>query len=308
MAFLEIRQRTGWLFVGVVVLHLVLISTQAKTAGGITFFQSIVFGAFAEVQRTTTGGVTGVQHAWQDYFALQQIRRENETLKEQVAKLQIDMQRQTDAANQARAYQAMLELRDELPLKTTGARVIGGAASPEFRTITIDKGTQDGLRTDMAVIAPTGVVGRIIQPTARAAKVQLLIDTDAAAGATVERTRAQGVVVGTKTGYRLDYVPSSADIRIGDRVVTSGLEGIFPDFFPSRIDGKYPRGFVIGHIESMQRGAGQYTDVVVRPAVDFSSLEAVLIVLTPPAIDLAAADAAPSAPGQAVETSRNGTR
>ena len=308
MAILEIRQRTGWLFVVVVVLHIILISTQAKTAGGVTFFQSIVFGAFAEVQRTTTGGVTGVQHAWQDYFALQQIRRENETLKQQLADLQIDMQRQADTARQGRTFQAMLELRDELPFKTTGARVIGGAASPEFRTITIDKGTQDGLRPDMAVIAPTGVVGRIIQPTARAAKVQLLIDTDAAAGATVERSRVQGIIVGTKTAYRLDFVPSSADIKVGDRVVTSGLDGIFPDFFPARVAGKYPRGFVIGHIESLQRGAGEFTNVVVRPAVDFSSLEAVLVVLTPPAIDLAGAEAATSTAGRSDEAVRNGSR
>jgi len=284
MAILEIRQRTGWLFVAVVVGHIILISTQAKTGRGVSLLQSVIFGAFAEVQRTTTGGVTSVQHAWQDYFALQEVRRENETLKEELATLRIAMQRETDAAKQVETLQAMLELRQELPFKATGARVIGGAASPEFRTITIDKGTQDGVRSDMAVIAPSGVVGRVVQPTARAAKVQLLIDTDAAAGATVERSRAQGIIVGTKTGYRLDYVPSSADIQVGDRVVTSGLEGIFAD--ASRpIDGKYPRGFVIGHIQSLQRGAGQYTQVVVKPAVEFTSLEAVLVVLTPPAIE-----------------------
>jgi len=284
MALLEIRQRTGWLFVGVVVAHLILISTQATTDRGATVFNYWVFGGFAEVQRATTSGVSAVQGTWQDYFALQQIRRENEALKEEVAKLRIAMQRESDAAAQARTLQSLLKLRGELPFETTGARVIGGAASPEFRTITIDKGTDDGLRTDMAVIAPSGVVGRIIQPTRRAAKVQLLIDTDAAAGGIVERTRAQGIVVGTKTRYRLEYVPSSADIRVGDRVITSGLEGIFPEF-PGSVDGEYPRGFVIGHIESLERGAGQYVNVVVRPAVDFSSLEAVLVVQTPPPAD-----------------------
>ena len=139
-------------------------------------------------------------------------------------------------AGQSRTLQDLLQLRRELPLKTIAARVIGGGASSEFRTMTIDKGTDDGLRPDMAVIAPTGVVGRIVQPSRRAAKVQLLIDTDAAAGALVERTRVQGVVVGTKDGLRLDHVSSSADIKKGDRVVTSGVEGIFR---PS-IDGEYP--------------------------------------------------------------------
>ena len=285
MAILEIRQRTGWLFVAVVVAHIILISTQARTGKGITFFQSFVFGTFAEVQRHTTGAVTGVREGWQDYAALQQIRRENDELKGEVAELRIALQRESETANQARSLEALLELKGALPFETTAARVIGGAASPEFRTITIDKGSQDGLRADMAVIAPAGVVGRIIQPTARAAKVQLLIDTDAAAGAIVERSRVQGIVVGTKTGYRLDYISTSADIKAGDRVVTSGVEGIFPTFPDTApgIDGKYPRGFVIGHIESMQRGAGQFRNVVVRPSVDFASLETVLVVLTPAA-------------------------
>lgn len=280
MALLEIRQRTGWLFVALVVTHLVLISTQAKTGTGATVFRSVVFGAFAEVQRTTDGGVSAVKGTWEDYFALQKIRLENEALKKEVVELRIAMQRESEAAAQARTLQQMLKFREELPFVTTGARVIGGSASTEFRTITIDKGTEDGLKKDMAVIAPEGVVGRIIQPASRASQVQLLIDTDAAAGAIVERSRAQGIIVGTKTGYRLEYVPSSAKIDVGDRVVTSGTEGIFPQF-PGAIDGAYPRGFVIGHIKSLQRGAGQHENVVVTPSVDFTSLETVLVVLTP---------------------------
>jgi rod shape-determining protein MreC len=284
MAVLEIRQRTGWLFVAVIVGHLILISAQAKTGRGVPLLNSLVFGAFAQIQRAASSGVGSVQHAWQDYFALQQIRRENEELKQEVAQLRIGLQSERTVAAQSRGLQDLLELRREFPLATTGARVIGGAADPEFRTMTIDKGTQDGLKPDMAVIAPEGVVGRIIQPSGRAAKVQLLIDSDAAAGAVVERTRVQGVVVGTKDGLRLDHVPSSADIQIGDRVVTSGIDGIFPT--PPSINGKYPRGFTIGHIESLERGAGQYENVVVRPAVDFSSLEAVLVVLKRPTGDL----------------------
>ena len=125
----------------------------------------------------------------------------------------------------------------------------------------------------MAVIAPAGVVGRIILPTGRAAKVQLLIDRDAAAGAVTERSRAQGIVVGTGTSLRLDHVPGTADIKIGDRIVTSGIEGI------------YPKGFEIGQIESFDRRAGEYSAVIIRPAVEFSSLESVLVVLTPPSIE-----------------------
>jgi rod shape-determining protein MreC len=122
----------------------------------------------------------------------------------------------------------------------------------------------------MAVIAPAGVVGRIITPSPRAAKVQLLIDRNAAAGAIVERSRAQAVVEGTGGELRLNYVSGTADVQPGDVVITSGIDGI------------YPKGFVIGQIESVERGAGVFGTIVIRPAVDFSSIEAVLVVVTPP--------------------------
>ena len=166
---------------------------------------------------------------------------ENEALRTEVAQLRVGLQQErgtgravADAAEAAR-HEDGDAARDD-----GGVRSSPAAASPDFRTVTIDKGTGGGLRPDMAVISPAGVVGRIILPTGRAAKVQLLIDRDAAAGAVTERSRAQGVVVGTGTSLRLDHVPGTADIKVGDRVVTSGIEGI------------YPKGFEIGQIESIR--------------------------------------------------------
>jgi len=131
----------------------------------------------------------------------------------------------------------------------------------------------------MAVISPAGVVGRIILPSRRASKVQLLIDRNAAAGALIERTRVQGVVVGVGDGLlHMQYVPGSADVKTGDLVVTSGIDGIFP------------KGFVIGTIDHADRGAGAYHEIVIRPAVDFARLEEVLIVRTPPASRAAQAE------------------
>ena len=279
MALLEIRQRTGWLFVVVVVAHLILISAQARGGGDVSVLSRVVFGAFAEVQRGASSAIGGVQNAWQNYFALQQIRQQNEALEQEVAGLRVALQQEQSAATQARGLMTQLELKQELPIRTTGARVIGGSPNPAFWTMTIDKGTQDGVQADMAVIAPAGVVGRIVQPSARSSKVQLLIDSNAAAGAIVERSRAQGVVVGRgRDGLRLDYVTSSADIKVGDRVMSSGVEGIFP----SSIDGEYPTGFVIGQIQSLEKRGEQYENVIVRPSVDFSSLETVLVVLEGP--------------------------
>jgi rod shape-determining protein MreC len=285
--------------VAVVFAHLVLISAQAKTARGMSVLSGFAFGTFSGIQGVATSAVGGVKQAWQDYFALQEIRRENEALQQEVGQLQIALQQERTEATQSRSLQDLLTLKRQLPLQTTSARVIGYGPGLTFQTMNIDKGTDDGLLRDMAVIAPSGVVGRIVQPGARASKVQLLIDRNAAAGAIVERSRVQGVVEGNplRFGLLLKYVSSTADIQVGDRVVTSGIDGVFPSstLLPSGGDassteGGFPRGFVIGHIESLEKRGGQYDNVVVRPAVDFSTLELVLVVLKRPtgeAIDAA---------------------
>jgi rod shape-determining protein MreC len=273
MSTLDIRQRSGWLFMAVTVGHIILISAQVNTRRGVPMLEAATFGVFAELQRATTSVVGGVQDSWQNYFALQQVRADNLRLTQELAQMRVQIQQERALAQQSRSLQQLLDLRSSLDVRTTGANVIGSGASAEFRTVTLDKGTRDGLRRDMAVISPSGVVGRVIMPTARASKLQLLIDRNAAAGALVERSRAQGVVVGTGTDQlRLDYVSGTADLKVGDRVVTSGIDGI------------YPKGFVIGQIESIQRGAGEFSGITVRPAVDFSGLESVLVVLTPPAL------------------------
>jgi rod shape-determining protein MreC len=270
MAVIDIRRRTGYFFLAVVVGHVILISTQVTTKRGVPMLEQAVFGVFSEVQRVANGVTTGVRTSWQNYFALQQVQEENERLKQQISALQIRLQQERSLAQQSQSLQKLLELKTSSELATTAANVIAGGASPEFRTITIDKGTSEGVHGDMAVISPAGIVGRVIQPSPRAAKIQLLIDRNAAAGAMVERTRAQGVVIGTGADeLRMDYVSGSAEVKAGDVVVTSGIDGI------------YPKGFVIGQIQSVKRGAGGYSSIVVRPAVDFSALEAVLIVVTP---------------------------
>ncbi|MGH9253695.1 MAG: rod shape-determining protein MreC [Vicinamibacterales bacterium] len=287
MALLDIRQRTGYLFVALTIGHIVLISAQVNTARGVPLLEAVTFGAFAEVQRAASSAIGGARTSWTDYVALQEVRSENTRLREELARLRVGLQQERALAQRARSLEQLLELRTNVELSTVAAAVIAGGASPDFRTVTIDKGRAEGLRPDMAVIAPVGVVGRIITPSTRASKVQLLIDRNAAAGALVERSRAHGVVAGTGGDLRMDYVSGTADVQVGDTVVTSGIDGI------------YPKGFVIGQIESVERGSGGFGAIVVRPAVDFSSVEAVLVVVTPPvAVD---EDADPPNAGQARE-------
>jgi rod shape-determining protein MreC len=270
VALLETRPRTGYLFLGVILGHVLLISAQVNSRRGVPLLEVVTFESFSEIQRVVTSAVTGVSHTWSGYVRLRDLKSENEVLRKQLADAQIALQEQRALADRASGLQKLLELRDRVSLRTAAADIIGSAATPDFRNVTIDKGTHDGLRANMAVIAPAGVVGRIVVPTPRSAKVQLLIDRNAAAGVIIERSRAQGVAVSAGDDrLRMDYVPETADIAVGDIVVTSGIDGI------------YPKGFVVGRIEGIEKSGGAYRRITIRPAVDFAGLEEVLVVLAP---------------------------
>jgi len=272
VAVLDLRQRSGYLFLAVVLGHILLISAQVNSRTGVPVLEAVTFGIYSEVQRTFSGGVSGVRRVWSQYIGLRHVKAENDELKRQLAEAQIELQRQQALADRARGLEQLLELKDHSSVQLTAAEVIGASATPDFRTLTIDKGTRDGLRPDMAIIAPAGVVGRVVVPSARAAKVQLLIDRNAAAGALIERSRAQGVVLGSgDERLRMDFVSETSDIVNGDIVVTSGIDGI------------YPKGFVIGRVETVEKNGPTYRRIVVKPAVNFSALEEVLAVMTPTA-------------------------
>jgi rod shape-determining protein MreC len=283
MPALDVRRRSGYLFLAVLIAQVVAISAQVSTKSGAPVLEAVALGLFSEIQRLGSGAVRGVTGTWNGYVDLRGTRAENEQLKQELRDARVALQQERALAQRSRGLQQLLELRERLTVQTTAADVIAAAATPEFRAITIDKGTLGGLRPDMAVVAPSGVVGRIVVPSARAAKVQLLIDRNAAAGALIERTRAQGVALGDGGDrLRLEYLSGTADLVVGDTIVTSGIDGI------------YPKGFVIGWIDRVERVGTGYGEVTIRPAVDFARLEEVLVVLTPrdPAATVAA-DAAP---------------
>jgi rod shape-determining protein MreC len=288
---LDIRRRTGVLLLVVSMAHLILISVQVQSKSGVPVFQAVTFGAFARVQGATSSTLYDVRHFWGSYVWLRGVRAENESLRRQVADLEVRLQEQRALASRSTRLQELLNLQSTAALRTIAAEVIAGNPNPGMLTITIGRGSADGVRKDMAVIAPAGIVGRIIgAPAPHAARVQLLIDRNAAAGAFTERTHAGGMVVGTDKDppLMMDLVSNLADVKPGDAVVASGVDGI------------YPKGFAIGRVEATDRGSGLYRTIAVRPVVDFSSLEEVLVVLVPPRSatpDEGEAAPAPPAPG-----------
>ena len=267
---LDIRQRSGFLFLAVMLGHVILISAQVNRRTGVPILEAVTFGVFGQLQRGVSGGTSGIRRVWSGYVSLRHLKTENDDLKRQLADAQVDLQRQRALADRSRGLERLLGLRDQSKLTTAAAGIIAAGASPDFRTVTIDKGSRDGLRSDMAIIAPGGVVGRVATASARAAKVQLLVDRNAAAGAIIARSRAQGVVVGGGDDrLRMDYVSEAADIAVGDVVMTSGIDGI------------YPKGFAIGRVESVEKNGPAYSRIAVKSAIDFRALEDVLVVLTP---------------------------
>ncbi len=272
MPVTDFRQRTAMLFIAVVLGHIILISAQVNSSAGVPLLEVITFGAFAEVQRGAAGLTGGIRDAWSGYGNLRHVRAENEELRRKLGELQVQFQQERARVERARQLESLLGFKQELRVETIAAGVIGASASLDFRGITIDRGTSQAVTANMAVIGPAGLVGRVVTPTAHASKVQLLIDRNAAAGALVERSRAQGIVVGSGVDVlRMDFVPATADVKAGDTVVTSGVDGI------------YPKGFVIGTVQQVENGNGIYKAIRVRPSVEFNRLEEVLVVKTPPA-------------------------
>jgi rod shape-determining protein MreC len=269
---LDIHKRTGYLFLGVMLAQVILVSAQVQTKTGTRALQAVIFEVFSRVEAGTASMVRGSRNVWGNYFALRGVRAENQALRDQLAQLEVKFQQEHALAAHAAQLQALVELKTKSELPTLAAQVIAGNPDPQVRTVTIDRGSSDGVQADMAVIAPGGIVGRIIAPVGRrASRVQLLVDSTAAAGALIERTRAGGLVVGVDANppLRMDMVSNLADVKPGDSVVASGIDGI------------YPKGYTIGKVEKAERGSGLYLAITVRPGVDFSSLEEVLVVLVP---------------------------
>jgi rod shape-determining protein MreC len=251
--------------------HVLLISAQVQSGSGLPVLESAAFGLFADVQGLITGVADSTTGVWTNYVALRRAARENEALRERVLTLEGQLQEQEALAGRARALEDTLALKQTQPAPTLAARVIAGSPTPNVWTVTVDRGSDDGVGADMAVIGARGVVGRVIPPIARhAATVQLLIDRDAGAAVTFEKANAGGMVVGIGgAALETKYVPILATIQAGERVTTSGQDGI------------YPPGFLVGAVDSIA-GQGADREITVRPAVDFSHLEVVLIVLARP--------------------------
>lgn len=206
---------------------------------------------------------------WTDYINLVGVQRENKALKESVRRLNNRVLESQDALITNERLKKLLELKSSIQSASVAANVIGEESAPWFRTIVIDRGSVDGLAEGMPVVATSGIVGRVVKVSASSSRVLLLTDHASSIAAMIQRSRARGVVKGKGGGVcSLEFAMREEDVKVGDAVTTSGIGGVFP------------KGIAIGEVSMVLKGEyGMFQIVEVRPAVNISRLEEVLVLL-----------------------------
>ena len=258
------------LFVLVFVGHALLLSSQVTTDRGHSALRGLLVALVSPVQRGVGTVVEGARSLWNGYIDLRGVREENLRLKEEVARLEQALWLERDQVASYRRLSGILQLAAKMPYEPIVAEVIGLDASAWFRTITVNQGSRRGVELNAPVVAPGGLVGRVISVGPRAARVQLLTDRDCSVGALLSRTRIRGIVKGSgeqasPSGLTLDYVSNLEDVVEGDPIVTSGIDGI------------YPKGITIGRVGSVRNGPRLFKLIIVEPAASFDRLEEVFI-------------------------------
>lgn len=258
--------------------QLLLMSSQARSRSGEnSMLRGWVLTGVYPIQAIVgrlAGAVSGI---WREYIYLRGARAENIALHTENDKLKQEVTRLTEELSAAKREQELSEVQKVLPYQSVIARVIARDGSVWFNRVTIDKGSVAGLKLNQPVITPGGVVGRIVRIGPLAAQVQLLTDQYAGIGAQLSNSRAYGEVKGVgKSTCEMRNVSGLEKVDVGESIVTSGLDGI------------YPRGLLVGYVEKIALGGGaQNHQITVRPAAGLDRLEEVLVLqLKPQDIEL----------------------
>jgi rod shape-determining protein MreC len=271
MMFRTALTHRKWLILMLSVIAVIIFLSPGLQKRPFHFVGEPVTGLVVHLQSGVVALTGGIGDIWEGYIALVRTKKENERLVEELQQLQAENLRLRDLALENSRLQQLLEFKQTSPLELTAAKVVGRDPTNWYRTAMINKGEQAGLKAGMGVITPVGVVGRIIKTTPAASQVLLLTDHNSSVAALVQRTRDEGLVEGTEAGLaRIKYLPILSEVGVEDVVLTSGLAGIFP------------KGLMIGQVTEIQKKEdGLFQVAQIKPAVDFTKLEEVLVILRP---------------------------
>ncbi len=265
------RTRTNLLLLAALLFgQLLLMSGSARDDQGASVLES----GLARVSRPVEGATRAISGSFAGFFGfwsdLRRARGENVRLKSELGRVRGELERYREQALENQRLRRLLGMREDLAPRSVGASVVTTQLTSQTRMAVLDRGSDAGVASDQAVVAWGGAVGRVVLADRGFAKVRLLTDPNSGVAGLVQRSRAEGMVLGQGDGsLEMLYVPKYADVVVGDRVVTSGLDGVFP------------RGFGVGRVTLVADVAGATKTIRLEPEVDFRALEEVLVLLQP---------------------------
>jgi len=283
MVAIPSRHKSLSLLAAVLLSQLLLLAVQIKRDSHGRLIRVWAITAVSPFERSGAWGFDKVRGVWRHYFALQATSRENEALRVENDALKLAItQLQAKAAESDRLAELLSFRNSHKDVPMLGARVIGASAGTASRTVEIDRGERDGIRRDMAVITPDGAVGKVIEVYRDNAQVLLLTDKDGGAGAMLIETRIQSPVVGTgEPLLSMKYVANDDKVNVGEKVVTSGMDKIFPRDIP------------VGIVQEIKPGI-PFKTILLRPAAKLNRLEDVIVLLSLQPLEFPADGNAPS--------------
>lgn len=269
MAGIPSRHKSLVLLAGVILLQVVLLAVQIKRDSQGRLLRVWTVGAVSPFERAGARGIGNIRGTWSHYFALQNASRENEQLRKEndALKLQVN-QLQSKAAEADRLAELLNFRQAQRNVPMLAARVIGTSADTSTQTIDLDRGERDGVRKNMGVITPDGVVGKVVESYRDTSQVLLLTDRYSGVGAMLADSRLQSPVGGTgEPLLSMKYIATDDTVTLGEKVVTSGMDHIFPRDLP------------VGTVTEIKPGR-PFQHIRVRPAANLERLEEVIVLLT----------------------------
>lgn len=234
-----------------------------------TMFERTVMTVFSPVPKAVNWAGQSTADMYHGYLDMRRSVAENLELHHQVLQLTEENLRLRQSQGDLARMRSLLSYSEELPTPTIMAQVVMLDTSSRFKSIIINRGTEAGIEVNDPVVNANGLLGRIVLTTHDMAKVQLITDSNSAVGCLIERTRRQGVVHGDgSSAAQMADIPALADVVVGDVVSTAGIDGI------------YPKGIPVGRVIKTAQGKSLFKAVWLLPAVDFSSIESVIVLHT----------------------------
>jgi rod shape-determining protein MreC len=269
MVAIPSKHKSLTLLAGVILAQLLLLAVQIKRDSRGRLIRVWAISAAYPFERSGAWGFGKIRGVWTHYFALQDTEKENEALRVENDALKLTISQLQGRAAEADRLAALLSFKqshEKVPI--VGGRVIAASAGTASRTVEIDRGERDGVRRNMAVITPDGAVGKVIEVYRDTSQVLLLTDKEGGAGAMLVDTRTQGPVGGTgEPTMLMKYVATEENVPVGEKIVTSGMDKIFPRDIP------------IGTVVEVKPG-NPFKQIRVQPAAKLDRLETVIVLLT----------------------------